>query len=208
MFRKKRTSVETRAEEVSRLYRDLEKEIGRFKKRTGLDCAPGCGHCCENENVTATVLEFLPLAVELWKKGEAKKWLERLDSAGSSRVCVFYGPFGVGEGRGRCLIYPKRALICRLFGFSCVKDKNGASRFAACSALKKAVPEKISKIQTAIDAGDKALCMTHYSTRLTGIDPELSREYFSVNEAAKAALEKAGMVLCIKNARPKKEKNA
>lgn len=199
--------MEEKAESVSRLYRDLEKEIGRFKKKAGLDCAPGCGHCCENENVTATVLEFLPLAVDLWKKGQAVKWLENLSSPDASRICVFYGSRG-GAGKGRCLIYPKRALICRLFGFSCVKDKRGALRFAACSVLKKDVPEKIAKVRDAIDAGDKVPCMTDHSARLTGIDPDLSREYLSVNDAAKAALEKAGMVLCMKRSRPKKEKNA
>jgi len=36
---------------------------------------------------------------------------------------------------GRCMMYEKRGLICRLFGFAGNKGKNGEKVYPACSVM-------------------------------------------------------------------------
>lgn len=53
---------------VLRLYEMLDAEIAQFQAASALRCASGCGRCCENPKVVATVLEVLPLAYHFWKE--------------------------------------------------------------------------------------------------------------------------------------------
>ncbi len=62
---------------VEAVFDDLEKSFGSYQSQLGLHCKPGCGACCNNPNIEATVLE-MPLALQLYDQGKAEQVLEEL----------------------------------------------------------------------------------------------------------------------------------
>ncbi|MDD5634845.1 MAG: YkgJ family cysteine cluster protein, partial [Candidatus Omnitrophica bacterium] len=109
--------------EVIDLFKKADSEIEGFKAKTALECPSGCGHCCEKVDLEATILEFMPLAIDLWRTKQAEFYLEEIQKLNSPSRCVFYEPGLKGQGLGRCKVYRLRGLICRLFGFSGSRDK-------------------------------------------------------------------------------------
>ena len=107
-----------------RLYRKLDQDISRFRKKTGLRCEQGCGRCCEYPQVETTVFELIPLAINLWQHNQALAILEKAKKAQYQGQCIFYQADPLIKGKGRCSIYSWRPLGCRLFGFSARSDKN------------------------------------------------------------------------------------
>ena len=95
-----------------REYIDLDRSVSHFQLTSGLRCPPGCGICCENRNVEASILECLPLADAVYRKNEADRTLATLDENLSSedRQCVMFVADGSLEGRGRCSYYRYRPL--------------------------------------------------------------------------------------------------
>ncbi|MFH1553157.1 MAG: YkgJ family cysteine cluster protein, partial [Candidatus Omnitrophota bacterium] len=93
-------------------------------------------------------------------------------------------------GKGRCLVYPFRGMVCRIFGFSALKDKYGNLRLATCSILKKNHPDKAKKAQELLDSGYQAPVITSFSMRMRGINPDLGGKLLPINQAIKAAMEK------------------
>ena len=73
---------------VLELYSEMDSRTSEFQSRTGLQCPPGCGQCCESAVPEATVIELLPAAEELFSRGEAQQWLERIASIRKNERCV------------------------------------------------------------------------------------------------------------------------
>ncbi len=175
-----RQMLEEKTRAVNRLYGQLDRHISSFKRRSGIRCIPACGECCLKEDLSATVLEFLPAAHSLLLRGECDAVLDRINE-NTDTTCVFFNPFGK---QGKCSVYGERGLICRLFGFSARTDKYGARTLVACSIIKDSMKHR-----------DPALILAHapnlssYYLRLYGIDPELSVKYLPVNQAIKEAIE-------------------
>ena len=176
-----------------RLYGRLDRDIERFKKSTGIKCAAGCGRCCENPEVETTVLECLPIAVELWRQNQAEDWLKKAEARQLSGPCVFYQPHPHMPGHGRCSVYPWRPLICRLFGFSANTDKNNQTTFVTCATIKKLYADQYIETQTRIGKGLSIPAMFSYSLEVMNINPELGKKQLPINEAIKIAIEKVGL---------------
>lgn len=181
-----------------RTYRMLDQEIERFKAVTGLRCASGCGRCCENPKVETTVLELLPLAIELWRQGEAGSWLEKIDAVDAKGPCIFYQPDRLVPGKGRCSVYSLRPLICRLYGFSAVTDKHGDYKLLTCPVIKNIYPQEYGKAGEKITAGMAVPKMASFSMKILNIDSSLGTVQLSINEAAKLAIERIGFILSFK----------
>jgi len=165
---------------VKKLYGSLDRHLSAFKRRSGVQCASGCGECCMKENLHATVLEFLPAAYTLYLDHSCDQVLEKI-GVENDPVCVFYNPFGEA---GKCAVYNDRGLICRLFGFSGRTSKTGDRSFITCSVIRDTLKEK--------NPGpvlDLAPDMSSYYLRLYGIDTDLSIRYMPVNQAVKQAIE-------------------
>lgn len=181
------------SQKVMEVYEELDEEIDRFKYETGAKCIENCGNCCNKKDVEDTVLSFIPLALDLWHKGEADYWLTKLEKKGEDTTCVFFKRDEKDIKNGRCMIYQKRGLICRLFGFAGNKGKNGEKVYPACSVLKKEQPLLVETIKNAINSGAFIPLMTDYAMKMAGIDSNLGYQRYPINEAVKYAIEKVGM---------------
>ncbi len=153
-----------------------------------MHCIASCGKCCKKPEISATPLEFLPLAFHLFKTGEAQNWYERLKSTPDELQCSVFIPLKKMSDQGFCQKYAHRGLICRLFGFTATRDKNGLARLVTCETIKKELPQEYGNGIQEAEKGN-IVFMRDYYFRLSVIDPELGREMLPVNQAIIRALE-------------------
>ena len=108
----------------------MDTATGAFQAAAGIACPPGCGKCCTTPTIEATVAECLPMARRIVARGDGERTLARLSelSARGDHTCVFYAATGGSDWMGRCTEYETRPPICRLFGFSARRRKDGAVR--------------------------------------------------------------------------------
>lgn len=165
---------------LERLYRDADRHVSAFKRRTGLTCFSGCGECCQNGELNSTIIEFLPAAYNLFIRGQTDTILDLIENK-ADPVCVFFRPFSEA---GNCSVYRNRGLICRLFGFSAMTDKRGIETLVTCPKIKKSL--NVLHVQPFLDIAPR---MSSYYLRMYGIDPALSVRYLPVNQAISEAIE-------------------
>ncbi len=170
---------------VEQLHAELDEAVNRFQMEVALHCPPGCGRCCNKPDIEASVLEFLPLAMQLYRQGEAEIWLEQLKSE-KPLVCRAYQH--QQAHKGRCMHYPYRGLICRLFGYAARINKYNFPELVTCQVIKN--QEGYAQAKEKIQTGTCAVpYIRHWYMRLQGIDPALGTELLPVNEAICRALE-------------------
>ncbi len=181
--------------ELIEIYKEIDAHIERFKKITGIDCLEGCGRCCEipSWKVETTVFELIPLAIHLWKSGEAEVFLKRILRTDRDSVCVFYKK--ELNKNGYCYVYPLRPIICRLFGFSAIKDKYSRLHPVLCPIIREGYPDKYEMIKKMIGEGLKIPISSFYGRRIKVLDPIYGRDLLSINEALKITIEMVGYKL-------------
>lgn len=172
---------------VEREFRHLEKEVAAFQQATKISCLTGCGHCCRFPDISATPLEFLPLAYHLFKSGLAEAWYERLSSENET-LCPLFTPLLREGDRGFCKGYEHRGMICRLFAYSAITDKTGKPRLASCKPLKEERPLEVAQASAYVESGGQVPMMRDYYFRLTAIDPRLAERLVPIREAIRQAL--------------------
>ncbi len=179
------------------LYQELDSKIEKFKRETGLDCIRGCGECCaiESRKVEVSMAELIPLSLHLWETGEAEGYLKKMEQMDEGGPCVFYKKGPRVKEEGGCSIYPWRPLVCRLFGFSAVKNKYGQPVAVLCSVLKKRNPEVVREIDLKIQRGLEIPINPYYAKRVTLLYPTYGKERLPINEAVKKAIERVGFYL-------------
>jgi len=189
------THQQDKINRIQELFHKLDDEIEIFKTKTSLGCVNGCGRCCENPDVCATVVEVMPLAYEIWNKGHAEMFLEkiRVDQKG---WCIFYQTDPAIAGNGRCSVYPWRPLICRLFGYAAKKDKHGQAGLVTCSTMKNhCAPEYQTTTERLTVGSLSAPMMQEYAMQVFNIDPSLGQEQMPINQAVAIAIEKVDMFM-------------
>ncbi len=172
---------------VEEIFKDLETRIREFKCVSGIRCVEGCTECCKDKPVYASPLEFLPAAFELLSGRDREIWIERVFSAPLLGPCVFLKDKAL-ERRG-CSIYEKRGLICRLFGFSYGKDKEGNPILLACRHIKERSPTWISPPP---EKRAEIILASDYGMRLLSVDPVRGRPSYPINEAIQKSFEMVG----------------
>ena len=181
-------SIEEKVNEVTKLYYILDADINRFKKESGLKCLRSCSRCC-NPRVHATPLEFLPLAYWLYKKKLAQEWYIKLSEPGEDLNCMLLR-FPTHRGNaGRCAAYKFRPLVCRLFGFSSILDKNKQSIFVTCRIIKTLSRENYLKTVRSLDTSIHAPIMKNFYMMLYSIDPGSAQTQYPLKTALRLALE-------------------
>ena len=203
------SSIEGVVAAVNAVYARVERDRLAFLDAAAdrglpLSCPPGCGACCEPfvpdilqaeaAYAAAWILERAPdLAREIaaWKKGR--------DPA--MPPCPFLLRL---EDGAKCAIYPARFLVCRLFGASGIRDKEGKAAFRPCARmpLPEAYPERADR--RALTGGDldeafgtEPPFMADYATELAGLFPSESGERLSVFEALPSALLRLELILSL-----------
>lgn len=163
----------------------LSQEMSSFQGWSGLGCIAGCGKCCTKADIEATVLEFLPFAHHIFLQGQAEEWLDKLKAHPGS-ICLLFRPTATGMG---CSQYPYRGLICRLFGFSARLNKYSVKEFITCQTIKSELADNYTATVQNIAGGAVVPMIGHHYMRLHGIDADLARDFYPVNEAIKRAIE-------------------
>lgn len=178
------------AQAVSRLYRRLDLDSRRFQLHSGLRCLPACGRCCLSADVEATVLEMLPAALHLAQVGRLESHRDRLGRQPEARECVLYRGEPPAAAPGHCGLYAHRPLVCRLFGFSAVLDREGRREVVGCRLIRQEQAEASARAAEEVRGGAVAIPMVgEYRMRLYGIDPTLGSRPLPINAALAQALE-------------------
>lgn len=172
---------------VETLFEELDQEITQFQSWSGIHCKLGCGKCCFKADIEATILEFIPFAQFLYKNDVANEWYERIKAEPSS-ICKILDPSQLGVGL--CTQYKHRGLICRLFGFSARTSKHGVKELVTCDIIKTEQQELFVEAYQKIETNAESVPLMHnYYLKLHSIDPDLTRNYYPINQAIKKALE-------------------
>ncbi len=183
-------SIYRKVAAVEKVFGRLQKEIDGFQSQSTLKCLSGCGKCCTKPDIEATVLEFLPMAYYFYKQGTALETLEKLESPDHSSICHVFRLLAPAAGSGYCGEYQYRGLICRLFGFSATRDKNGQKRLATCQLIKADQADQYHTTVLSIQNGSLIVpMMSDYHSQLAAIDHELGTRFYPINEAIRRALE-------------------
>lgn len=121
-------AVEERLNRLLSLYEEVTEDIETWKQRTPFRCPPGCGTCCSQfePHISSVEAELIAAYLIGVKRELSSLVSDSPEAPGLS--CLFYSP----SYAGACSIYPVRPLICRLFGYSAVKDKSGTVVYRLC----------------------------------------------------------------------------
>lgn len=172
------------------IYREMDALSSRFQNATGLRCLPGCGTCCDTDDVEATVVEVIPLCWQILLGGEEERYLsaiEESETLGTER-CVIYDPAQSREPGGCCSLYEFRPLVCRLFGFAACRNKKGGLEFTSCKWLKDATPEVMIRAQIGVGSGLPVPIYQDAFMRVASLNPALGFRRLPINRAIKEAL--------------------
>lgn len=159
---------------------------------SGLRCVSGCGACCNSPDVEATVLELLPFAFELLQRGDAGEWHARALEA-EGKPCVIYRPDPWFPERGRCSEYTHRAAICRLFGSTARRARDGARELVTCRVRKEALPDAVESARALLAADPSGPTMAELARTITSLDPSVGAERMPINLALARAIERVGL---------------
>jgi uncharacterized protein len=179
-------------DELMDLFAEVDRKVEELKVLTGVHCPDMCGICCSSIKVETTAIEMMPLAEELWRINEADVWLDKINSASRPLSCVFFKNDTGVPGNGRCSVYSLRPLICRLFGFFTIKDKNGKYDYGSCKVINDKYPENYKKAVKMVKEGNHPSNVTDYSIRIISMGTGISSKMVPINVAAKIAIEKIG----------------
>jgi len=113
-------------------YSRLDTLTSAFRASTGLSCTPGCGWCCETGDPEITVFEAMPLACTIVSNPFLMERYNAYRGAGTRKPCFFHD----ASRDFRCTAYAIRPMMCRMFGYAGVRDKNGAVRFKTCPKMR------------------------------------------------------------------------
>jgi len=173
---------------VSKLFEKLGEEANQFASESGLGCVAGCGACCSNPKVSASPLEFLPLAFDFVNKGLADTILELLDADGEGSACIVYRAHSADGKKGYCTNYANRGMICRLFAAAARKNKYGTKELIICKILKEGKSEKFELATQRINQDMDIPNASKYYMLIEEIDDQLAQQH-PINIAIKLALE-------------------
>lgn len=174
---------------VKEVFMELNVEIQQYLSQSQLSCFAGCGLCCANPKVSASVLEFLPLAFDLYHSQKAEETLSILSEVTEDSYCILLNTLSVNGDAGNCSSYQNRGLICRLFATSARKNKNGEKELLVCKKIKEGKKELFQVTSEAIKKDLPVPVGADYYSRLYQIDFNLTTEHFPINLAIQKAIE-------------------
>lgn len=182
---------------IGGVYERIEAAQSAFRAKAdesgaALGCPDGCGSCCEN--FVPDVLPVEALSAAAFILGHRPELADRA-AQGRGRACPFYD---ADRPEAHCSIYPGRPLICRLFGFAAVLDKDGAPSFALCRRMPS--PAGSGERSWSGEAlrelfGAEPPLMAAFGAEVLGIEPQAAGERRPLPEALPAAIARLGLAL-------------
>lgn len=165
-----------------------------------LACPSGCGKCCHGFMPDVLPIEadyiayYLLSNSKVFSAAEAPS-LQIASSAENPSPCPFHDPNRPGEN---CRIYPARPLVCRLFGYSAIKDKNNRLSYRLCRYMPapQGLDARILDQDTIISkVGALPPLMTDFAMEVLSLDPSQAAERKPLIEAIRPALARIGTTL-------------
>ncbi|RPA69724.1 YkgJ family cysteine cluster protein [Cyclobacteriaceae bacterium YHN15] len=182
-------NLQEKSLEVRKVFDELDVDIKAFLEASKLTCLSGCGFCCSNPKVSASVLEFLPLAFDLYEKRKAEEALELLEGSIEHEHCIIYKSISPDNAMGFCSDYNNRGLICRLFSSSSRKNKEGKKEIITCKKIKENKKEQYERASIEINGSMPVPSSSDTYSKLYNIDFQLTSEQMPINIAIKQAIE-------------------
>lgn len=173
---------------IERVFKQLDKETAKFGKQSGLKCLTNCNLCCHKKGLEANVLEFLPLAYYLVKNNLHDEALDLLET--NPEHCINLAKTQITGQTAGCSIYDHRGLICRLFGFSGVKDKNAKLAVYTCTHMKGEFAAEYKLTMERINSDMHIPIVSDFYYQIYYIDPQLANDYNPINVSIRKAIEK------------------
>jgi Fe-S-cluster containining protein len=163
----------------------LNQQSSEFCSDNKIICKPGCGACCERpSDVWATVGEMLPMAWDIFARGDHDLVMRQISRDDTDAMCAMFIPAPGQPGNGRCGEYLNRPVTCILFGASANKSKEGLRRLLACGYLREQKSENGHTLrEDSMDAG-----LLAEKVRFVISDNHLKEDQ-PINKALKDALE-------------------
>jgi hypothetical protein len=81
-------------------------------------------------------------------------------------------------------------MVCRLFGFSGLKDKNSKLAIYTCSHMKEEYPEEFKTAMERINSGMEIPMVTDFYYQIYFIDTHMANDYNPINVSIRKAIEK------------------
>jgi Fe-S-cluster containining protein len=187
---------------VERVFKQLDKETEKFGKQSGLKCLTNCNLCCLKKGLEANVLEFMPLALYLVKNNLHEAALDLLDT--NPEHCISLAKSQVPGQTAGCSIYEHRGMICRLFGFSGIRDKNSKLAVYTCTHMKNEYPQEFKYAMEHVNSGMNIPLVTDYYLQIYVIDSYLANDYNPINVSIRKAIEKVAYYYSNKPVKKKK----
>ena len=119
--------------QIKKIYEQLDSEANVFADLSHLACPQYCGKCCYIPDAEVSPPEAEYIANYIIRE---KPWLqrllkERLNQDNTPEECAFFN----ASNAKHCRIYPARPAICRCYGYSAFRDKQGSVYFPACQYM-------------------------------------------------------------------------
>lgn len=174
---------------VEAVYGEIATTFSAYQQQRGLNCRSGCGECCLQPTIEATVLEMLPLALHLFDQGKAEQTLTQLEELTEPQGCFFYQKLSFDGKQGQCSVYQQRPAICRLFGAAGYRDKLGKTSLSVCKVIKADHALAYQDTLIALES-DPPPMMIMAKEQVNELDYELGKQHLPINAALQQALEK------------------
>jgi Fe-S-cluster containining protein len=182
-------NIVQKARAVEELFKTLQKDIEKLQLYTGINCIENCIKCCTTSKIEATALEFYPLALQLYRTGQAENFLAKIERVNDPAICSVLNYLAHDGKMAGCEYYEYRGLVCRLFGFNYTTNKYCIKSISTCKCIKLKQPESVflaNKILLHEVLGPNA---SNYYSRLQFIDFTESQQLYPISEAIRRAIE-------------------
>lgn len=204
----KGTRIAELVDGLEEIYKGIENAQAEWKKAAPFRCPDGCGTCCED--FEPDVLESEALYLAAWileNQGERAAALlsgtfqslrGQSPKGQSPNGCLFFDP----DNPHHCTVYGGRALICRLFGYTGDRGKDGRPRWKPCKLLPRDLPGHAGNKYTQYSEADLLASfgivpplMADITSQALSLSPDSCGERRPLRDAVVRALEKIMVVI-------------
>src|SRR4051794_2512683 len=98
------------SQDLLKIYDEMGKSFADYQKASGLHCLEGCGRCCVNPEVEASVFEMIPLALRMYDEGRLEEWLDKLENPPQDH-CMLFQAHSDDLTLGQCGAYKERPAV-------------------------------------------------------------------------------------------------
>jgi Fe-S-cluster containining protein len=178
------------AADISKEFEKVSTEFSHFQNANKLSCLEGCGKCCM-KNVSCAPVELLPMAYDIFERGEAVE-IHEMAKNYKGENCFFLDVSNQGQWLGTCKEYQHRPLVCRSFGVAARKGKNDLIQYSVCKPLKENRAEQYAELLNK-NTSDIPPFIEVLSSRLSSLDPAFLEAELPIHQSLAIVLEKIMM---------------